>query len=100
MGDPLAIDIGRRRGGGCCAEAYVRTKWHRDPSSRFATTNMGRKLGLCSFGGAEFSFNTISRGPRSICLQSTKWHVDPSSRLGLYELWTGPVGEGALGPHL
>jgi len=31
---------------------------------------------------------------------STKWHLDPSSRLGLYEVWTGPMGEGALGPHL
>jgi len=27
------------------AEAYLRTKWHLDPSSRLATTDMGRKLG-------------------------------------------------------
>jgi len=26
-------------------EAYLRTKWHLDPSSRLATTVMGRKLG-------------------------------------------------------
>jgi len=27
------------------AEAYLRTKWHLDPSSRLATTDMGRKWG-------------------------------------------------------
>ena len=27
------------------AYMYLRTKWHLDPSSRLATTNMGRKLG-------------------------------------------------------
>jgi len=26
-------------------EAYLRTKWHLDQSSHFATTDMGRKLG-------------------------------------------------------
>jgi len=28
------------------AEAYLLTKWHLDPSSRLATTDMGRKLGV------------------------------------------------------
>jgi len=33
------------------AEAYLRTKWHLDPSSRLAATDMGRKLGsLCPLG--------------------------------------------------
>jgi len=27
------------------AEAYLRTKWRLDPSSRLVTMNMGRKLG-------------------------------------------------------
>jgi len=27
------------------AEDYLRTKWHLDPSSHLATTNMGQKLG-------------------------------------------------------
>ena len=35
------------------AEAYIHTKWHLSPSSRLATTDMGRKLGvadrLCPF---------------------------------------------------
>jgi len=29
------------------AEAYLRTKWHLDPSSRLATTDMRQKLGDC-----------------------------------------------------
>jgi len=29
-------------------EAYLRTKWHLDSSSRLATTDMGRKLGCCA----------------------------------------------------
>ena len=60
------IDTGRELGGGAavplmgaelgshvtqCAwsEAYLSTKWHLDPFSRFATTDMGKKVGgqLC-----------------------------------------------------
>ena len=33
------------------AKAYLRTKWHLDPSRRLATTNMGRKLGAVPFLG-------------------------------------------------
>ena len=47
------------------AEAYLRTKWHLDPSSRFATTDMGLKLGaLLLLGGAGSQCNTMSPGPR------------------------------------
>jgi len=28
------------------AEAYLRIKWHLDPSSRLDTINMGRKVGV------------------------------------------------------
>jgi len=32
------------------AEVYLHTKWHLDPSSRLATTDMGRKVEvLCLF---------------------------------------------------
>jgi len=36
-------------------EAYLRTKWHLDPYTHLATTDMGRKLGggLCPFEGGE-----------------------------------------------
>jgi len=68
MGDRFAtIDMGRKLGavplfGGkmgshvtqCnLAEAYLRTKWHLDPSSRLATTDMGRKLGAVPLWGRE-----------------------------------------------
>jgi len=74
----VLIDMGRKVGG-CCApfhcgswvaishnvawaEAYLRTKCHLDPSSRFATTNMCRKLGtvpLFRGEGAGFPSNTM-----------------------------------------
>ena len=33
------------------AEAYLRTKWNLGPSSRLATTDMGRKLGTVPLEG-------------------------------------------------
>jgi len=45
------------------AEAYLHTMWHLDPSSRLATTDMGRKLGgLCPFGERELSPHVIQCG--------------------------------------
>ena len=53
------------------AEAYLRTKWHLDPSSRLATTDIGRKLGAVPLrGGAGSPSNTMSPGWRSTCLPS------------------------------
>jgi len=65
MGDRLAtIDMGRKlravpllgEAGSpsvAWAKAYLRTKWHLDPSSRLATTDMGRKWGAVAlFGGS------------------------------------------------
>jgi len=57
------IDMGQKLGGGdssliyggswvhiehkvACAEVYLHTKWHLSPSSRLATTDIGRKLGV------------------------------------------------------
>jgi len=50
------------------AEAYVRAKWHLDPSSRLATTDMDRKLGSVPLlaGGA----NTMWPGPRPTSVSS------------------------------
>jgi len=31
-------------------KAYLHTKWHLDPFSHLATTDMGRKLGDCPLG--------------------------------------------------
>ena len=54
------------------AEAYLRTKWYPDPSSRLATIDMGRKVGCC----APFRGETGAEA----CLL-TKWHLDPSNSL-------------------
>jgi len=46
------------------AEAYLRTKWYLDPSSRLATTDMGQKLGAVPLGaGAGSASNTMLPGP-------------------------------------
>ena len=52
------------------AEAYLPTKWNFDPSSRLATTDMGRKLGLCPFGEMELDppSNTMWPGPSFILI--------------------------------
>jgi len=81
MGDRLAkIDMGRKLRGGVVsllrgelgphltqygwAEAYLRTKWHLDPSSRLATTDMGRKLGAVPLSGDLGAYLTqCGRGP-------------------------------------
>jgi len=36
-----------------CRGLYLRTKWHLDPSSRLATTDMGKIEGLCLFWGKD-----------------------------------------------
>jgi len=52
--------------------AYLRTKWHINPSSRLATTNMGRKLaeGCGPLRGAGFPSNTVWPGPMPTCVSS------------------------------
>jgi len=51
-------------------EVYLHTKWHLDPSSRFAKIDMGLKVGvLCPFlGGAGSPSNKMSPEPRSTSL--------------------------------
>ena len=63
------------------AEAYLPTKWHLDPSSRLATTDMGRKLGgaVPLIGGAGSPSNAMwpERRPTSmpsfILIHPTVW---------------------------
>jgi len=55
------------------AEVYHRTKWHLDPSSRLATTNMGQNLGgalLLFRRGAGSPSNTKWPGPRRTSISS------------------------------
>jgi len=59
---------------GCCAWAkiYLRTKWHLNPSSCLATTDMDQKLGLCPFcgGRAGSPSKTLWPGPRPTSMPS------------------------------
>jgi len=47
------------------------TLWHFDPSTRWATTDMGRKWGLCA----------PLRGGESRVYLRSKWYLGPSTRL-------------------
>ena len=80
------------------------TKWHLDPSSHLATTDMGRKLGIpppFGGGGAGFPSNTMSLGLRPMSL--------PSGILIHPAIWPQQIWaenwelctfvEGKLGPH-
>jgi len=53
---------------------YLTNKWHLDPSSHLATTDMGQKLGLCPFGGGGPGLQSPSKtmwpGPRPTCVPS------------------------------
>jgi len=55
-----------------CRGLYLRTKWQLDPSSRLATTDMGKIEGLCPFWGkaAGSTSNTMWPGPRSTSMSS------------------------------
>ena len=60
MGDRLATtDMGQKRGGELgprltkcsLAEAYLHIKWHLDPSSHLAITDIGQNLADCALWG-------------------------------------------------
>ena len=87
MGDRWStIDMGRKLGavpllgegaGSPCnnaawAEAYLHTKWHLDPSSCLATTNMGQKLGGGCAGEISFHLTPTSM-PSGISIHPTVW---------------------------
>jgi len=51
-----------------------------DPSSRLATTDMGRELGLCVIEGEDLGPHLMQHGQAEAYLHA-KFHLDPSSRL-------------------
>ena len=60
------------------AEAYLHdTKWHLGPSSRMATIDMGRKLGVCAPFSAEGELGGRGLPP----CQVPSLYIDLSSRL-------------------
>jgi len=77
------------------AEAYLHTKWNIDPSSRLATTDMGRKFGvLCHF--LRGSWVPIQHNVAwAEAYPRTKWHLDPCNRLATIH---GPKLEGCCVP--
>jgi len=74
-------------------EAYLSIKWHLDPCSHLATTDMCRKLGAVSLGrgGADpqSPSKTIcgqGRGPWPTCVPSFIWIGPTSNRLATHTL--------------
>jgi len=94
MGNRLAaIDMDRKEGGAvplsgegripikhsvAWAKIYRHTKWHLDPSSRLATTDMGRKSGCAPLAGAVLGPHLTHVARVETCLHA-KWHLDPST---------------------
>ena len=54
---------------------YLPIKWHLDPSSRLATTDMGQKLGKGSYDPIQHNVAGVKAYLRA------KFHHDPSNRL-------------------
>ena len=67
-------------------EAYLPTKWHLDPSSHLATTDMGRKLvGAVPQWGGDLGPHLIQSRLDEAYLH-TKWHLDPCSHLAATDM--------------
>jgi len=65
-------------------EAYLRTKWHLDPSSRLATIDIGRKLGAMSPFWVGQLAPQLAQCGRGRGLPPCQWfHLDPSNRLAI-----------------
>ena len=87
---------------------YLRTKWHHDPSSRLATTDMAKNwVGVvCRFSGGSW----VPIGYKVAWVEAylrTKWHLSPFSHLATMDIGQQlgtqlpiPLWEGELGPHL
>ena len=98
----LGVELGPHLS--CPAEAYHRTKWHLDPSSRLATTKWAENWGLFPLfgGGAESPFSTMWPGlrptsmPSDILVHPAVWPQHTCA-----ENWgCSPFLAGELGPHV
>jgi len=84
------------------SEANFSTKWHLDPSSHLATTDMGRKLGGCAPLGELGPYLTQCRPgptclPSGILIHPAVWpQQSRAENWGAMNLWGGR----GLGPHL
>jgi len=99
-GVPLEGGAGSASNNVARVETYHRSKWHIDPSSRLATSNMGRKLeAVYPFLGRRVGSPSSTMWPKVYV--HIKWHLDLCSRLATIDkgrkLW-GSVpfwGEGS-----
>jgi len=86
------------------AEAYLPTKWHHDPSSHLATTNMGRKLKAVPLWGGELDSHLAQcrLGWGLPPYQVESWSIQPfrHNRYGPKIGGLPPLGWGKLSPHL
>ena len=61
---------------------YLPIKWHLDPSSRLATTDMGQKLGLSLLGKGSCECDPIQHNVAGVkAYLCAKFHHDLSNRL-------------------
>jgi len=85
------------------AKTYRRAKWHLDPSSHLATTDMRRKLGAPPLLGEGQLGPHIAQCGLVETYPRAKWHLDSSSRLATIDmgrklgvpplpLWGGQLG--------
>jgi len=83
------------------AKAYLRTKWHLDPFSRLATTDMGRKLEAVSlFGEGGDGPHLTQCGLGQGLYFYTKLYLDPSSRLATTDMDQKWGVDGGAAVHL
>ena len=68
------------------AEAYLHTKWHLSPSSRLATTDIGRKLEDCAPLGEGDLGPHLSMSPRIRSTSIPKWYPDTCSHLATIDM--------------
>jgi len=63
------------------AKAYLYTKWHLDPSSRLAITDVDLKLGAVSVWGRGKWVPMQHNVVMAEAYLNAKFHLDPSNRL-------------------
>ena len=88
---PLGTEVDLGPGIVAWAEAYFRTKWRHDLSSRLATIDINRKLGSCAPFRGDLRPHQHNVAWAEVYLR-TKWHLDPSSRSATIDIGQNWVG--------
>jgi len=79
------------------AKAYLRTKWHLDPSSRLAPTDISRKLGEVKGAVPRFRWGSWVLISHNVAYLCNKWYLDPSSLVATIDMGQklGGMGRGS-----